>query len=83
MDNGTVGLLVTWVACGLICFGIAKSKGKNEWIALAVGLLVGFIGVLYYIISKGSKEVRIRKLKKQLAELDPTSAATLKHHEGD
>lgn len=55
--------LVIWLACGLICYALAKGKGKNEWIALGVGVLFSFFAVIYYVLCGESPEHKVRKAK--------------------
>ena len=61
--------IITWIACALICFAIAKEKEKNVYVAIAMGLLFGFLAVLGYVLAKGSKEYQVRKAKEKLLKL--------------
>jgi len=61
-----ITILIIWFACGLICYSLAKEKGKNELIAFALGLLFGFFAVVYYLLSKGSPEYQVRKAKETI-----------------
>lgn len=67
MEN--VALLIVWIAFALICYALAKKKGKNEIIAIAMGLLFGLFAVIYYILTKGSKEYQVQKAKETVKKL--------------
>ena len=58
-------LIVCWIAAAIICFAIAKEKGKNVYVAVALGLLFGFFAVLGYALARGSKEYQIKKAKER------------------
>lgn len=64
MDDFT-GVAV-WVACAFICFAIAKKKEKDTMVAVAMGLMFGFLAVIGYALAKGSKEYQIRKATEKL-----------------
>lgn len=72
--NNSITFLVIWVASGLITYVIAQNKGRNPILALAFGLLFGFIAVVYYLIAKGSKEYELKKTEKKLAKLKNDSS---------
>lgn len=61
-----VALLACWIAFALICYALAKKKGLNEIIAVAMGLLFGLFAVIYYLIAKGSKEYQVSKAKEMI-----------------
>lgn len=58
--------LVCWIAFGLITYSIAKKKGRNEIVALALGLLFGLLAVIGYALDKGTKDYQKAKAKKLL-----------------
>lgn len=68
MDDITT--IAIWVACALICYALAEQKDKNTTIAVAVGLLTGFIGVIYYVFSRGSKDYQLAKAKERVMKLE-------------
>ena len=70
MDDLT--LLVIWIAFAIICYAIAKSKGRNEWIAFGVGLLFGVFAVAFYLIARGSKEYELKKAEETVKQLKGT-----------
>jgi|GEM_PF-1237475 len=61
-----MAFIIVWLACGLICYGLAKEKGKNELIAFGVGVLFGFFAIIYYLLSKGSPEYQLRRAKETI-----------------
>lgn len=43
-------LLAVWVGIGFVCYGIAKNKNRNEYVAFGVGVLTGIIGLIIYLL---------------------------------
>jgi hypothetical protein len=64
MDEITT--LAIWLGFALICYGVALKKGRNEWIALGMGLLLGAISLIYYLVARGSKEYELEKAEDKL-----------------
>jgi steroid 5-alpha reductase family enzyme len=58
MDYST---LVCWIAFAIICYVIAKTKGRNPYLAIAWGLLGGLIAVIVYLCIKGSPQYELEK----------------------
>lgn len=55
-----------WIAFAVICYALAKKKGKDEFIALGMGIIFGLFALLYYLFCKGSKEYEVKKAEKRL-----------------
>ncbi len=64
-----MSIIVIWLASAAISFGIARSKGKNEWIVLGIGLLFGFFAVIGYMLAKGSKSYQLKQTEEKLKDL--------------
>lgn len=62
-------LVIVWVAFAIICYAVAKSKGRNEAIAFGVGILLGVFALIYYLIAKGSQDYEIKKAEEKLRKL--------------
>jgi hypothetical protein len=58
--------IVSWVILGLLCMALAKKKGKEPIMALAMGLLFGIFAVVYYLVAHGSREYELKKAKEKL-----------------
>ena|SRR6185369_7930024 len=44
-----------WFACGIAAALVSSSRGDNPWIAAAIGLFLGPIGLLIVIVTAGEK----------------------------
>ena len=64
-----ISIVVIWIACALICFSIAKDKGKNVYVAIAWGLCFGLFAILGYALSKGSDEYQLKKAEDKVKKL--------------
>lgn len=64
MEN--LGMLVMWIAFALICYAIAKEKGKNIYVAIALGLMFGLFAVIGYLLARGSNEYQWKKLQNKM-----------------
>lgn len=42
--------IIFWLLFGGCCYAIAKSKNRNEWVALTCGILFGIFALIYYIV---------------------------------
>lgn len=42
--------IAVWVGIGFVCYGIAKNKNRNEYVAFGVGVLTGIIGLIIYLL---------------------------------
>jgi len=62
--------LVIWIACALICYTIAKNKGRDPILAFALGLLFGVIAVVIYLLIKGSPEYELEKAQKKVEAIE-------------
>lgn len=45
-------LIFVWILSGVICYALAKKKEKSGGIAFLMGVLFGFLAIIYYIIAK-------------------------------
>jgi len=61
--------LIIWIAAAIFAYAIAQNKGRNPWIALAFGLLFGFITVIYYWIASGSRDYELEKAQRKVKKL--------------
>lgn len=68
---------IVWIALGLICGGIAQSKGRNGMIWCGIGLLfsvVGFFAVLLVDDKTSGQRKKITKPQASYKLIDDTDA---------
>lgn len=56
-------ILVIWIAAALLSYAVARNKGRDPVVAIAMGLLLGFLALIYYMLAKGSKEYEVKRAK--------------------
>jgi hypothetical protein len=61
----SVKVFTIYLGFGLICYVMAKNRGRNEILGAAAGLLAGLIAVIYYWIVGDTKELRFKKAEKE------------------
>ncbi len=60
-----ISAICVWIAMAILCWAVAKNKGRDEWIAFAVGLLFGIFALIYYLVARGSIDYEKKKLAKR------------------
>lgn len=49
MELEALFVVLLWVVWPVVCYHLAKSKGRNTGLASVAGLLFGLFAVLYYL----------------------------------
>ena len=44
--------IILWIIFALVCYKLAKDKGRDRFWAVIMGLLFGIFAVLYYVIAE-------------------------------
>lgn len=47
---GKIIAILTWLACGYVCYLLAQKMGRNKILALILGLIFGWIAALVYLV---------------------------------
>jgi len=55
MDDSELGIIIFWIFCGLVAAAIGSKKGE-AFLAFIVGALLGPLGILIAIISRGKRK---------------------------
>lgn len=65
-----MAILIIWLLCAFICYGLAKEKGRNVYIAIIMGLLFGIFAVLGYYFIGVNKEYQLKKAKERIEKIE-------------
>ena len=49
--------IIIWLIFGVICYLLAKKKGRNEKVGLFVGTVFGIFALIYYLLVGRAKKV--------------------------
>lgn len=55
--------LAFWIAAALLSYAVARNKGRDPIVAIAMSLIFGFLALIYYLLARGSKEYEVRRAK--------------------
>lgn len=73
------GWLIVWVICAFIAGGISSSKGRSYGEGFAIGLFLGFIGVIIVaVLPKNEKGLEQEKLQDGTGKKCPYCAEVIK-----
>jgi ABC-type Fe3+-siderophore transport system permease subunit len=63
----TIGFIfsIIWIA---ICYHLAKKNGRNVFLAILAGLLLGIFGVILYLLLGETDKVKTERIKKVLGK---------------
>jgi hypothetical protein len=72
--------IIFWTAIvwAVICYNMAKLRGRNAWAGFFCGLLFGFLGVAYYAVAGDTVKERIFQEEEARDELEEEKARVAK-----
>lgn len=57
-------IVVMWIAAIILCYILAQKNGRNEGVAVILGVLFGWIAVIGYLIAGKSFEKKLSEARK-------------------